>query len=91
MSETDRWTQYVWPEQIVHAAPIIDVIEHGGTLSILIKPYDDDQVITFHPTNPDATIIAEPGGYALIFADGYRSLSPKQLFEMNYRKKAPKA
>jgi hypothetical protein len=38
-------------------------------------------VEAFHPTEPAMVGRAEVGGYAVVYEDGFRSVSPKAAFE----------
>lgn len=40
----------------------------------------------FHPTEPAMAARAEVGGYAVLYADGFKSVSPKKAFEDGYRR-----
>lgn len=81
-----------WPRyeshKIVQAAPIVDIIDHGGTLSILVKPYDDHRVERFVPTEPGMIARAEVGGFAIIYSDGFKSVSPQTAFASGYTRLA---
>lgn len=78
-----------WPKyqshKIVQAAPIVEIVDAGGTLSILVKPYGDDRVEAFVTTEPGMMARCEPGDYAMIYRDGYRSVCPKKEFDDGYR------
>ena len=41
--------------------------------------------LPFHPTEPAMAARAEVGGYAVIYEDGYKSISPKKAFEEGYK------
>lgn len=83
------WPKYV-SHKVVQAAVIFDVVEHGGTLSILVKPYGDHRVERFVPTEPAMVARAEVGGFAVRYEpdvrypEGYRSISPRQAFLDGY-------
>jgi hypothetical protein len=78
-----------WPKyeshKVVRAAKIFDIVDSGGVLTVLVKPYGDHEVEAFHPTEPAMVSRAEIGGYAVIYEDGYKSISPAKAFEEGYR------
>jgi hypothetical protein len=80
-----EWQRYE-SHKIVQAAPIFDVLDSGGEIAILVKPYGDDTVERFYPTEPAMAARADIGGYAVIYEDGYRSVSPQSAFESGYTK-----
>ena len=82
MSEAD-WPKYE-SHKIVRAAPIFDIVDAGGQLHILVKPYGDDRVERFVPTESAMIAHAEIGGYGVIYDGDYRSVSPKAAFEAGY-------
>ncbi len=63
--------------KVVHAAQIIG-ISHGEPMGLIL---DDGQTF-FHP----GTTKYQPqvGDYYIIYKDGYRSLSPKLMFDEGY-------
>jgi hypothetical protein len=77
-----------WPKyeshKIVQAAPIMEIVDAGGNLTILCKPFDDHTVEAFYPTEPAMIARAEVGGYAVVYSDGFKSVSPKKAFEEGY-------
>jgi hypothetical protein len=77
-----------WPKyeshKIVQAAPIHEIVDAGGKLCILVKPYDDHTVEAFHPTEPGMVARCAAGDYAMVYRDGYRSVCPKKEFEDGY-------
>ncbi len=79
----NHWPKYE-SHKIVQAAPIFDIVDAGGNLVVLVKPYGDHAVERFAPTEPAMAARAEIGGYAVIYADGFRSVSPKGIFESGY-------
>ena len=80
----EEWRSYR-SHKVIQAAPIVEIAEHGGTLSILVKPYGDHTIERFVPTEPGMIPRAEVGGYALKYPDGFKSVSPKLAFEVGYR------
>lgn len=79
-----------WPKyeshKIVRAALISDIIDVAGRLAILVKPYGDHTVERFYPSEPAMAARAEVGGYAVIYEDGFKSVSPKAAFDAGYTK-----
>lgn len=77
-----------WPKfrshKIVRAAPIVEVVDAPLELHIIVKPYGDHRIERFLPTEPAMSAHAEVGGYAVIYADGFKSVSPKGAFEDGY-------
>lgn len=72
------WPKYV-SHKIVSALPITGITP-GGV--ILVGAHH----IPFEPTEPAMAKRAEVGGYAVIYEDGFRSLSPKKVFEEGYKR-----
>jgi hypothetical protein len=72
-----------WPKyeshKIVQAMPITGVSSLSGY--VLVGPENEP----FHPTEPAMAARAEVGGYAVIYEDGYKSISPKKAFEDGYK------
>lgn len=70
-----------WPKyeshKIVQAMPITG-IAHDGV--VLVGPNHE----RFDPTEPAMTKHAEVGGYAVLYSDGFKSISPKKAFEDGY-------
>lgn len=78
------WPRYV-SHKIVAAAVIHEILDAGDSgLAILVKPYGDDRVERFYPSEPAMAARAEIGGYAVVYADGFCSVSPKEAFEAGY-------
>lgn len=77
-----------WPRyrshKVVQAAVISDIVDAGGRLTILVKPYGDHRVVSFAPDEPGMAGRAEVGGYAVIYDNSFQSISPKQVFEDGY-------
>lgn len=82
MSHAD-WPRYQ-SHKIVHAAEISEVVEAQGEIIIWVKPFGDDRVETFKPSMPSMAAAAVTGGYAVVYDDGFRSISPKKAFEDGY-------
>jgi hypothetical protein len=86
--EIDPVSSLIWPSYrcrgIVQAAPICEIGDSGGSLFVLVKPYGDDRVEIFRPTEPAMAARANVGDYAVIYRDGFRSISPRDVFEEGY-------
>lgn len=80
-----EWSKFV-SHKTVSAAPIVEIVDSGGTLALLVKPYADDPdlVERFTPTEPGMLNRCQVGDYAMIYRDGYRSVCPKKEFEDGY-------
>jgi hypothetical protein len=78
-----EWSKYQ-SHKTVQAAPIHEIVDSGGKLSILVKPYGDNTVEGFEPTEPGMLTRCAAGDYAMIYRDGYRSVCPKKEFEDGY-------
>ena len=90
-NEEDLHTMTDWPQyeshKVVRAARISDIQDVGGTLTIFVKPFDDHTVETFVPTHADMIAEARVGGWAILYPDGFRSISPRKAFEEGYTRK----
>lgn len=80
-----------WPEytshKIVQAARIVWVSTEatpGAVRQIHVDPNEDGVVEPFECTVPAMANQAVVGGYAIKYADGYRSISPRGVFEAGY-------
>jgi hypothetical protein len=82
-ADTSKWPEYI-SHKIVRAAPIWEIIDAGGELAILVKPYGDHTVERFYPTVLSMVRHAEVGWYAVVYSDGFRSISPKEAFDAGY-------
>ena len=90
-----------WPKytcrKIVQATPIVWIGEILANMLvnvklpavILVEPYGDGVWEAFLPTEPAMIEHAEVGAYAVVYDDGYRSVSPKAAFEAGYDLIAP--
>lgn len=72
-----------WPKyeshKVVQALPITGITPAGVVLV-------GAGHAPFHPTEPAMAARAEVGGYAVLYADGYKSVSPKKAFEDGYKR-----
>lgn len=86
-----------WPKyeshKVVRAAKIVGVLAHddgGGVYKIYVRPagaeYDNAPIEEFFPTVDEMADKAEAGAWAVVYDDGYRSVSPAKAFEEGYRK-----
>jgi hypothetical protein len=80
---SENWPQYQ-SHKIVRAAPIVGIAasDQDGVI-ILVKPGDDEPE-EFYPNVAAMAEGAKPGDYAVVYEDGYRSISPKAAFEDGY-------
>lgn len=72
-----------WPKyeshKIVQAMPITGITPDGVVLvGAKHQP--------FHPTEQAMATRAEIGGYAVLYSDGFKSVSPKKAFEDGYKR-----
>jgi hypothetical protein len=77
MSEWPRYESH----KIVRAAPIVGIVGHGV---LVVRSAQDGQTQRFEPTEPAMAARASIGDYAVIYSDGYKSVSPKKAFEDGY-------
>jgi hypothetical protein len=83
MSDYSKWPAFV-SRSVVQAAPIVEIREEcGAVVSVLVKPFGSDRLERFVPTEEDSLLLAEIGGYAVIYDGVYRSFYPKG-FEKSY-------
>lgn len=83
-----------WPKyeshKVVRAAKVVGVVaddEGGPVYQILVRAeYDNAPVEQFFPTVGEMADKAEAGAWAVVYDDGYRSVSPAKAFEEGYRK-----
>lgn len=86
---SDEWPEYE-SHKVVRAAKIVAVVFGGpdGEPIHVIVEYDGgtgQQV--FVPTVPEMLKKAEIGGYAMLYPDGFKSVSPAKAFEEGYTRK----
>lgn len=74
--EMTDWPKYE-SHKIVQAMPITGITPDG---IVLVGARHEP----FHPTEPAMAARAEVGGYAVLYADGFKSVSPKKAFEEGY-------
>lgn len=69
------------------ALPIVDIgtgAEGGIGKTLWVKPPGAEVGVMFIPTVPEMAAKAVIGDYAVIYRDGYQSVSPKTEFEEGY-------
>jgi hypothetical protein len=79
------WTKYI-SHKTVEAAPIVWIGEPTSPeiARVIMVDLGDGVQERFQPTEPAMAARAEVGGYAVIYEDGYKSISPKKAFEEGY-------
>ena len=87
-----------WPEyesyKIVRAARIVRVEERESASgsrrvnAIWIQPEEGAPEEVFEPTDPAMMDRAWAGGWAVLYPDGFKSVSPRLAFEQGYRRKS---
>ena len=90
-----------WPRyeshKIVQAAKIVGVEGNTEVVPpvIWVRPdgaeFDAAPVERFEPTVPNMAMKAEVGGWAILYPDGFKSISPAKAFEEGYTKAEPGA
>lgn len=75
------WKQYI-SHKIVQAAPIVSVGAKSSDGTNTILGLGGNEV--FSPNEQVMADKAKVGDYAVIYADGYKSVSPKAAFEEGY-------
>ena len=83
-----------WPKyeshKVVQAAKII-VVDDRPTGRIILVRVDgtDDELEQFEPSVPGMAEKAEVGGWAMLYPDGFKSISPARAFEEGYTRVEP--
>jgi len=80
----DTWPRYQ-SYKIVHAAKIVRVSEDDEGRKYLVVAPTEGAEEPFHTTELAMMDRAEVGGYAVVYHDGFRSVSPAEAFETGYR------
>ncbi len=75
----EGWPRYQ-SHKVVRAAEIIGIVQDGKTL--VVKPGEDQEEIS--PTEPGMWRRAKLGDYAVVYDDGYTSVSPRGAFQDGY-------
>lgn len=77
-----------WPKyeshKIVQALPICRVDRRDDGKIFITVRHEDDTKEEFEPTVPGMAEKAEVGGYAMLYPDGFKSISPAKQFEEGY-------
>lgn len=77
------WPEYV-SHKIVRAAKIVSIVIHpgNGDRTIFVRPANAFETEQFKPnlTNMPANV----GDWAMLYPDGYKSISPAKAFEDGY-------
>lgn len=81
-----------WPvyesHKVVWAAQIVSIADHpDGSRIIMVRPANSFEAEPFEPTEPAMAARAAVGGWAILYPDGYRSVSPAKAFEEGYTRK----
>ena len=88
MSEND-WPQYE-SHKIVRAAKIVGLLAHddgGGPYRIFVRSANADPAAAaeeFWPSVDEMAMEAEGGAWAVLYDDGFKSISPAKAFEEGY-------
>lgn len=81
-----NWPEYV-SHKVVRAAKIV-AIEQRAVKIIYVRPageeFDNGQIEEFKPTVPGMAHKAEVGDWAMLYPDGYKSISPERAFAEGY-------
>lgn len=81
-----------WPEyeshKVVRAAKIVgfDMRDTGGRICALVDP-GSGGLQPFQPNVMEMLDKANIGDWAMLYPDGYKSISPAKAFEEGYRRK----
>jgi hypothetical protein len=81
-----------WPtyesHKIVQAARIVWVGKSAGLETMIsVEPIEGGPREYFVPTVAAMAERAEPGGYAVLYPDGFKSISPEAAFEQGYTRR----
>lgn len=86
MSEWPRYESH----KVVRAAKIVGVeIKHvGGEIVLWVRPdgqeFDNARIEQFEPNMAEMKERARVGDWAMLYPDGYKSVSPAKAFEEGY-------
>lgn len=81
-----------WPKyeshKVVQAAKIVEFdLRNGKRTCALVDNVADEVLLErFHPTHAAMLEGAQIGDWAMLYPDGFRSISPAKAFEEGYRK-----
>lgn len=84
-AQRSGWPRYE-SHKIVQALPITLITDDAadGSRVLFVHPDPDMPSVIFEPTEPAMAMRAEIGGYAVIYEGGFKSVSPKKVFEDSY-------
>jgi hypothetical protein len=74
------WPEYV-SHKVVRAAKIVGITDTGV---IMVDPFDGNNAVPFEPTEPGMSKRANVGDWAMLYPDGFKSISPAKAFEEGY-------
>lgn len=81
----------VWKLEVVRAAKIFELVydkSAGQVVSVIVVP-DGGEPEEFTPTHASMLGEAAVGGWAVVYPDGFRSISPAHAFKQGNTRKAP--
>lgn len=82
-----NWPEYV-SHKVVRAAKIVAIEQRGDRKIIYARPageeLDNGGIEEFEPTVPGMADKAEIGGWAMLYQDGFKSISPARAFVEGY-------
>ncbi len=81
-----NWPRYE-SHKIVQAAKIVSIAD--GV--IYVDPHGSAEPEVFEPSVDGMAAKAEVGGYAILYPDGFKSISPAKAFEEGYTRAEPNA
>jgi hypothetical protein len=84
-----EWPRYE-SHKIVQATSItlIDKDAIDGSTVLFVHPDPAQPSVIFQPTEPAMAARASIGDYAVVYSDGYKSVSPKKAFDEGYTRVA---
>lgn len=85
MHEYNDWPSYE-SHKVVRAKEIIGIDSDDAEEPMLFVDPGDKWQEMFFPTEPAMAKRAKVGDYAVIYADGYKSVSPAEAFRGGYTK-----
>jgi hypothetical protein len=83
--EVSNWPKYE-SHKIVQAAKIVAIDVVDDKITIWVAAWDGAAIEIFAPTVPGMAEKAEVGGWAMLYPDGFKSISPAKQFEEGYTK-----
>ena len=83
-NKTEHWPKYT-SHKVVQAAKIVSIHNDFGEGGHFLWVDPGTSVLEkFTPTEPAMLDRAQVGGYAVVYEDGFRSVSPKEPFESGH-------